>query len=192
MKGRFLLLVLFILGISTNNFAQNKTTFGLKAGVNFTGFHTGTSTYTGQFGVNAGATLEHRITRIISIQPELIFNQKGGDYTISGNDMVIRATSKLNYLDIPLMAKINILENLNFQLGPQIGFLLSEKTEYGSEEIDTAPEFLDLGINAGLGYQTKSRIFVQARYSYGIKEIFENTNYKNSVISLSIGYKFKN
>lgn len=192
MKRRFLLLFLFIIGISTTNFSQNKTTFGIKAGINFTGFHTGTSTYTGEFWINTGIILEHRISNLISIQPELVFNQKAGNYIILGNEMVITAISKLKYLDIPIMAKINFIENLNLQLGPQIGFLLSEKTDYDSNEIEIEPEFLDFAINGGLGYQTKYNIFVQARYSYGLKEIFENRNYKNSVISLSIGYKFKN
>ena len=192
MIRRFLLLLLITLLSLSKSFSQNKTSFGIKAGVNFTGFHTGTSTYTGEFGLNAGLILEHRISDLLSVQPELIFNEKAGDYTISGNDMVIIATSKVKYIDVPIMAKINILENLNLQLGPQIGFLLSEKTNYDSNEIEIEPEFLDFAINGGLGYQTQSNIFVQARYSYGLKEIFENRNYKNSVISLSIGYKFRN
>ena len=192
MIQRFLLLLLITSLSITESLSQNRTSLGVKVGVNFTGFHTGTSTYTGEFGLNAGLIVDHKISNLLSIQPELIFNEKAGNYTISGNDMVIRATSKVKYIDIPIMAKINILESINFQLGPQVGFLVAEKTEYNSDVIETAPKVLDLALNGGFGYQPKRNIFLQARYSYGVKEIFENENYKNSVISLSIGYKFQN
>ncbi|TQI71162.1 outer membrane protein with beta-barrel domain [Gramella sp. Hel_I_59] len=192
MIQRFLLLLLITSLSITKSLSQNRTSLGVKVGVNFTGFHTGTSTYTGEFGLNAGLIVDHKISNFLSIQPELIFNEKAGNYTIPGNEMVIRATSKVKYIDIPIMAKINILESINFQLGPQVGFLVAEKTEYNSDVVETTPKVLDLALNGGFGYQIKRNIFLQARYSYGVKEIFENENYKNSVISLSIGYKFQN
>ncbi|MDT0678109.1 porin family protein [Autumnicola musiva] len=190
MTKRILLIIFLVLGVCVRNFAQNKHSFSVKAGINFTGFHTGSSTYTGEFGVNAGILYEYRLSSFISLQPEMVFSQKGGEYKTPGNEWYVYATSKLNYIDIPLMVKIKILENINFQVGPQIGLLLSGKTEYEGKEIGTETNFLDFAVNGGFGFDVFQKFFIQTRYSYGLSELFKDKNYKNSVISLSVGYKF--
>lgn len=42
--------------------------------------------------------------------------------------------------------------------------------------------------HGGLEYQFQNGIFIQTIYSYGLTKLFENKDFKNSVVSLSIGY----
>ena len=39
-------------------------------------------------------------------------------------------------------------------------------------------------------HEFEKGIFIQGRYGYGLTEVFDDRNYKNSCISLSLGYFF--
>ena len=188
-KIKLTILLLMICGITT---AQSKLNYGVKAGGNFTGFHTGSSTFTSEFGINIGGIAEYSFSDRIGIQTELLLNQKAGNFGVRDNSNFFlgNIVSKLVYIDIPILAKIYIGNKFSFEVGPQIGFKISEKTEFNGEEIESEIKTLDTAIVGGFGYQFDQGLFIQARYGYGLSEIFENERYKNSVISLSLGYKF--
>jgi hypothetical protein len=183
------ILLLMLCGITK---AQSELEFGVKGGVNFTGFHTGSSTFSSEFGINLGGIAEYSISEKFSIQAELLFNQKAGTFTVRDNSNIVlgNVESKLGYIDIPILAKIYIGNKFSFEVGPQIGFNISEKTEFNGEEIESEVKTLDTALVGGFGYHFDQGLFIQARYGYGLSEIFENERYKNSVISLSLGYKF--
>ncbi len=182
-------LLLMICGITK---AQSELEFGVKGGANFTGFHTGSSTFSSEFGINLGGIAEYSISDKFSLQAELLFNQKAGTFTVKDNSNIVlgNVESKLGYIDIPILAKIYLGDKFSFEVGPQIGFNVSEKTEFNGSEVDTEIKTLDTAIVGGFGFQFDKGLFIQARYAYGLSEIFENERYKNSVISLSLGYKF--
>ncbi|MFD2432210.1 outer membrane beta-barrel protein [Mesonia maritima] len=77
MKCRFILILLF-LAISTSGFAQKNIHFGIKAGGNLSGFHTGKSINTGNSGINFGGVAELELNDLFSLQSEIIYNRKGG------------------------------------------------------------------------------------------------------------------
>lgn len=66
--------------------------------------------------------------------------------------------------------------------------LTEKETESEFSEDDCV---FDFALNGGLSFKFNDDLFLQARYSYGLTEIFENERYKNSVVSLSLGYFFK-
>jgi hypothetical protein len=86
------------------------------------------------------------------------------------------------------------------EAGPQAGFLMSAKQEIEnnttnsstSEDIKNATKGFDFSLNAGVGYVILDRVVVQMRYSIGLTDTstLENTNLKNGVFQLSMGYKF--
>lgn len=178
--------------LSTLSMAQSELTFGVKGGANFTGFHTGSSTFTSEFGINIGGIAEYPISDRFSVQAELLFNQKAGGYSIKDNSNFFlgNVDLKLGYIDIPILAKVYLGNKFSFEVGPQIGFNISEKTEFNGAEVESEVKTLDTAIVGGFGYQFDQGLFIQARYAYGLSEILENERYKNSVISLSLGYKF--
>jgi|TARA_B110000240_G_C13346021_1_gene387584 hypothetical protein len=192
MKKQTLRLTFCLLMLSTLSIAQSELTFGVKGGANFTGFHTGSSTFSSEFGINLGGIAEYSLSDRFSIQAELLFNQKAGTFTIKDNSNFVLGSvvSKLGYIDIPIIAKIYIGDKFSFEVGPQFGFNISEKTEFNDSEIESETNTLDTAIVGGFGYQFEQGLFIQARYGYGLSEVFEDDKYKNSVISLSLGYKF--
>ena len=92
---------------------------------------------------------------------------------------------------MPILLKTHITRKFNFEIGPEFGFLVGQKAKVNGEtfEIDDVPSF-DMNVNAGLSYEFEKGIFIQGRYGYGLTELFESRDYKNSCISLSLGYFF--
>jgi hypothetical protein len=128
----------------------------------------------------------------------------GGD-TYSYSEEV---KAKLNYINIPLMAKFYMAEGLSIEAGPQIGFLVSAKGEYeysetfngvtesGSEEADLEDiSNVDFGVNFGLGYKLDSGLNFGARYNLGLSNVndYEGSDadkVNNRVIQVSVGFMF--
>lgn len=167
---------------------DNNISFGIKSGINFYGFHTGKSASTDKFGVNAGAVLELPIGKYFSFQPELLYNRKGGRINESGEQTEIR----LNYIDVPLLITYYPYSKLGISTGPQLGVLFNGKREINGMKSEVVGEnSIDLAWDFGLTYRFSRSFFIHSRYGYGFSEVFKDDKYKNSVISLSLGYYFE-
>ena len=176
--------------------------YGVKAGGSLTGF-TGDdskgSAY--QFGFHAGVLANFGINDMFSVQPELLYSQKGakGDGT-TGNPSDLHAN--LNYIDVPVMLRIATgSTGLFFEAGPQVGFLASAKAVQGSNSADIKDNLksVDFGYAAGLGYQIESGAMVGLRYngaftsagkSTTVGNVTVESNTKNSAFQLYVGYMF--
>jgi len=147
-----------------------------------------------QFLVRGGANVAGKI----SLQPELILSMQGAEYEESeGFD----GRFKINYLNVPVLAKHYVSEGLFVEVGPQVGLLLSGKDEYdtpisGEDDIKDELKSTDFGANIGLGYQFDSGLNVNARYNFGISDIndlvspgFDFSN-QNNVLAVGIGWRF--
>jgi len=197
--------------------------FGVKAGANF-------STLTGDAvaddvemkpGFHAGGLVEIKFTDKLSLQPEVLFSLQGAktsDRFDDGLGNIERTESKVNlsYINVPVMLKFYPVKGFFIQAGPQVGFLVSAKskdettfTDPGnlvtneSTEVDIKDNLktVDVAFNAGLGYDFTDNFFVDARYSFGLTNVYDAPDFlggfgiseldaKNSNISVSVGYKF--
>jgi long-subunit fatty acid transport protein len=197
MKKVLLFFVTAIIGIAIVN-AQ--VTFGAKAGVNFSDI-TGerVDSFDGRTSFHFGVVAEIEISEKFSFQPELIYSSQGSDYSEDFDGESFDGTVKVDYLNLPLIAKYYVTEGFSVEAGPQIGFLLSAKDEYEDEE-DDIKDFLkgtDFGINLGLGYKLDNGLFFSARYNLGLTDNLDvddfetdGAEYKNSVIQIGVGYFF--
>jgi len=187
MKQPFLLISLLFFSFSV--FSQTRITYGIKAGLNFTGFHTDNGTNSDLFGFNIGGVAKTDLNKTFGLQGELNLNSKGGIYRfpLTSNNPEIRLT----YINLPILLKTHITRKFNFEIGPEFGFLVGQKAKQNGTtfEIDDVPT-VDMNVNAGLSYEFEKGIFIQGRYGYGLTELFENSDYKNSCISISLGYFF--
>lgn len=106
---------------------------------------------------------------------------------------------KLNYLNIPVLAKYYITDAFFVEAGPQIGFLLSAKSS--GVDIGDLYKSTDYGLNLGLGYNFTENISGNVRYTIGLTDINDvsddsqypdlyNASFKNSNFGLSLAYKF--
>ena len=154
--------------------------FGAKAGLNYTNT-TGSEIKTEAItNFNAGLVAELSIAKGFAIQPELLYTTQGATYKTATKEF----KNKLGYITIPILLKINLSKAILLELGPQAGFLLSEKEKFDVEKSNT----YDFTANVGLGLKITENIFAQARYGMGLTETKTNSDIKNSVFQLSLGF----
>jgi len=200
MKKLFLLFAIIALTGINQTFSQD-VKFGVKAGVNFSDI-TGeeVDSFDGLTCFHFGLVAEILFSDTFAIQPELLYSRQGSKYEEDyGEGYDIEGTVKVDYINIPIMAKYFVAEGFSIEAGPQIGFLRSAKDEYEDDEEDIK-EYLkgtDFGVNFGLGYKLENGLNFAARYNIGLSDNLdtdefeaEGAEYKNSVIQLSIGYFF--
>ena len=214
MRKIALLIALTIFGITQAN-AQN---FGFKGGYNYSSFNgevAKDNTLKGLSGFYVGALLELPLGDVLSLQPEVIYSRQGAAWEKDYNIPILGKGSlkndiKLDYLNIPVMAKVN-LGPLFLQGGVQFGFLVG-KPETSStvngrrvtEELDKdAYASFDFGVGAGLGVNLSEHFFIEARYTHSLTNaldpdnnslknasISDKNDFKNAVLSVGLGVKF--
>jgi len=216
MKKIFTIAAIAVLGMTSVN-AQD-VNFGAKAGVNFATV-TGDETddFESKTGFHVGVVAEIMLSDKFSFQPELVYSSQGTKISESGTEdfggityqYEEEATRKLDYLNLPLMAKYYVSEGLSIEAGPQIGFLINSEAEYeysatyeGTTESESETEDLkdytssiDFGFNFGLGYKLENGLNFGARYNLGLSNIndFEGSDdvkNQNAVFQVSVGFFF--
>ena len=168
-------------------------------------------------GLNIRYTSEKYFSMICATQLEINFSQRGWEEDF--DDGTKNSYSRvLSYVEIPLFAHLSWgREERGFQfflnLGPQFGFLLSEKEHYNGDwkteerPISLQPIYgkkseniFDYGIAGGLGVEWKTRagnFFLEGRYYYGLADIFRNSKTDdfgrsaNLTIYARIGYSIR-
>lgn len=189
---KILLSAVAILALGTAAQAQ-EIKFGAKAGVNFASVSMdpeGDMDTKSRTGLHIGIVAEFKLTETFAIQPELLYSMQGSKAEFGG----VESETKLDYLNLPIMAKYYVTEGLSIEAGPQIGFLMSAKEE--DEDAKDGYKSIDFGIGAGLAYDLPMGVFFQARYNVGLSNIGEteegqpDIDYKNNVFAISVGYKF--
>jgi len=186
-----------------------KTQFGIKAGLNLATIRGDVSNASNRVGGHFGVTAEFRISDMFSIQPEILYSMQGVKESVAedllGNGILIRGegTTKMDYLNLPVLAKIYLSNGLALEAGPQIGILVSGKVSYdlnyegenvsGTQDVTSDLNTIDFGLSAGLSYQLQSSgVFFQGRYNLGLTNTYKGTDNvegKNGVLQFSIGYK---
>lgn len=216
MKIKFLLALLFVVGLGFTSMAQS-ISVGPRVGLNLA-----TQVVTGgeseeedawndevkaNTGVQLGAVANFGISELFSIQPELLFVQKG--YKFEEDDMSV--TGKYSYLEVPVLAKISFgNEQLKgfVTAGPTLGYWLSGKDTFKADggEISGDIDFDDdedgeekrfeagASIGVGLAYKVgPGALNFDVRYGAGFTSVYESegdAKLKNSGISISVAYLF--
>lgn len=196
-----LVVILCVLPASVR--ADGLIRFGIKGGVNFANLVGPDldSNWKTKIGLAAGGFVSFQINRLLAIQPEFLYSQKGS--TWKGNPDV---TYKINltFVDIPLLVKFFIPVSAqsalrpNVFVGPYAGIKMSAKliveTAEGSDETDFEDlKKTDLGLVVGGGIDFavgKGKILLDVRYSFGFSSISNIEDYKNKVFTVLVGYSF--
>ncbi len=147
-----------------------------------------------------GGYANYKVTDQISFQPELLYSKQGAGLKTNDNSKAKLITHNIN---IPLMGRYEIMDGLNVEFGPQLGFLVSakEKYELGKEntKIKATDNFktFDFGLNFGAAYKITDELEINARFTKGLSNINDyypqtvNDNYKitNTYFSVGVAYK---
>lgn len=176
----------------------NKAGFGVKGGLNYAtitkgDFDEGPDARTSFY---VGATAEiPLIDDSFSIQPEVIYSRQGFErnYSFLGSDYT--AEYQLDYINVPVLAKLYIVKGFSVEAGPQFGFKINEKIDLDAgdddegNDLDEVNDF-DMGLAAGITFQFDGGLFINGRYNHSFNEVIKDSDAKNSVIQFGLGYKF--
>lgn len=164
-------------------------------------------------GALIGVEAEYQLTNMFSVAAGLNFAMQGcqwEDYEIKvGNNYskVKNLKMELNYLNLPIVANVYLFKGFAIKTGVQLGFLMSAKYKADNEvkvgdlirkedvsiDIKDGCKKLDVSIPIGISYQVPTiPIYIDGRYNLGLTNINKDgdTNYKNQVFQLTVGYKF--
>ncbi|MEP7257083.1 MAG: porin family protein [Flavitalea sp.] len=181
--------------------------FGIKGGLNLTNLYVDdVKDENVKAGFNAGIFAKLPVIKGLSIQPELLYTSKGSKITYDNAFGNGEFRFNLNYVELPLLAVINLAKNFNIHAGGYAAYLVNANitqlkdngntNELVSFNEDDFKRF-DYGLVGGLGFDVQN-FTIGARYNYGLSEVGDKNsvasqalrNSKNSAISLYLGLAF--
>ena len=178
-------IILTAVAVCAFSFANAQDTkFGAKVALNIATLTGDVGDASSLVGFQIGAFAEFKISQKFAIQPELMYSTQGAS-SDSGGDL------KLDYINIPVMAKYYVAKSFSLEAGPQIGFLVSAKAD--GEDVKDFVKSTDFSFNLGAGYDFTEKLSAGLRYNFGLSNIDDTDSgdsVKNGVFSVSLGYKF--
>ncbi|MGV8945820.1 MAG: porin family protein [Lutibacter sp.] len=195
MKKTLLIIGLIIFTFTTVN-AQNGVDFGVKGGINFSNM---ISDYFAEndskTGIHFGLIAEIPFGDKFSIQPEILYSSQGTKAKIFMNGGSPRPSEyNLDYIQIPILAKFYLVQNLSLEVGPSFNFLLKDEEIYNSVTITDVGNNIEFGGVLGVSYKVKGGLFASFRYvngfSVALDRKYTDEDAKNRVVQLGIGFMF--
>lgn len=180
-----------------------KVKFGIVGGANFASLvnvnNTDFTTDT-KIGWNAGISLDIPIIKPLGFEGEVLYSQKGYRANTIDGDF----TQRRNFIDVPLLAKIQLAPSFNLVAGPQISFLMSTENIYRSGFKTTKEEVYTrdadgytkslIGGVVGVGIDLSPNVELRGRYTLDLQNNDNNgtyaPQYRNQVWQLGLGFKF--
>jgi opacity protein-like surface antigen len=199
MKKIYTILIIAMIGLSVQNYAQTKISLGARAGLAFSNMSfspdvSSQITKSSRTGFEFGAVAEFGFGKMFALQVEPMYATGGcklsgplfnnGYYSING-----KSTYKLAYLEIPILFKVKIPVTGQVMpyafAGPNIGINLSAKETdepdgYASQENDqkdyvSSVNFaLDFGAGASFALNKATSLMLDVRYSLGLSNILSD------------------
>jgi|UniRef100_UPI0040296D4A hypothetical protein len=186
-----ILFVAVMLLASAATFAQNSVgqfTFTPKVGLNIADFQKCEGS-DARFGLVAGGEFEYGLSDMVGLSFGALYSMQGAKYKDGG----VTETLKADYINIPLLANVYVAPGFAVKLGLQPGFNVNSeyKAARGSSAVTTSVDAktVDLSIPIGVSYQFDN-VVIDGRYNWGLTKVYENSDYKNSVFQITVGYKF--
>ncbi|MDY0780479.1 porin family protein [Tenacibaculum sp. IB213877] len=191
-KGIFIICALFTTMLSAQG-------FGIKGGLNLSdltnfekSFEEEVESESIRTSFHVGIFNEFKVSDHFSIQPEVLYSSQGVNNESDGIDGKVQ----LDYINVPVMLKFYLTEGFYLESGPQIGFLVNDDIEVGNIIFNDDDTFnsVDYSMNLGLGFKLGEKVFLNARYGFGLNGVFDglendsDSNPKNSVFAASLGF----
>lgn len=184
---------LFLLSLTTTP-ALAGINFGLKGGISLANIKSVPETFEGykwetKQGLAGGAFLEIGLPGPFSLQPEVLYVQKGSKISATIEDISFTLKANIDYIEIPLLLKYNLISAgpivPSIYAGPFVGF--NTKAEFvmtaagypeSREDIKDDIKNTEFGVAFGVGLTNKLgivKITLDARYDLGLSNIIEPT-----------------
>lgn len=202
-----LTLLLSTLFITTTANAQ-LLQFGVKGGLNMTDFSGVDYDSDTRNGGHLGLSLTLNPPLLpLGVESGLYYTQKGARFMGTDPELgEIEFTYKMDYLEVPVLAKLDILPagpvRPHILAGPWIGFAVNAESELAIDNISATEDMsdftrpVDMGLLFGVGSDLNigiARLSLQLRYSLGLTPALEDEfdeGEKNRALYLTVGYGF--
>jgi len=176
-----------------HSFGQMKG--GIKGGVNFCNFIVSESgdlfadeSFNPKISYNIGSYVQNSFSEHLAWQIELLFSNKGYIYEVDDKTVTI----SLNYLNWPVLFIYKPIKLLEFEIGPEFGYMISGEDFMSS---------FDLAIDLGVRFNISNKFNTGLRYCQGLPfkmnldrpeaEGYDPT-YQNSVFQIYVGFNLIN
>ena len=163
-------------------------------------------------GVIAGVEAEYGVAEKFGVTAGLFYSMQGVKQDWSESESVAnvvvsggaKATYKLDYLNIPILAQYYVIPGLAVKAGIQPGFCISKKydaegnvtiagqnifSESEKGKIEDGIKSFQFAIPVGLSYEYQSFV-LDARYNIYATKAIKDADSRHSVFTISLGYKF--
>ena len=131
-----------------------------------------------KIGFCGGVNVEYKVTKPLSMSIGTIYSVEGAK---DGQAKLSPA-----YINIPLRANLYVTDNLSLNAGIQLGVNVADNREdfllFGDAKSTT------FSIPIGISYNI-NKFIVNVSYNVGLTNVYDNYNYKNSFLQLTLGYK---
>lgn len=163
------LLVSYLFSLFFAQTADCQFTYGFKAGANYSSLsllqyeNPAAYTFEQSPGFHAGAVLDKYFDEWMSVRAEFIFNARSTKYALASGTTT---GSKLNFptLAVPVLLRIKFLKHGLLLAGGQMDMRLGDV----KAPFVTPKERLELGVLAGLGFETPKGFGLDVRYVHGM------------------------
>ena len=211
MKKVILMIALVTVSVSKSN-AQNTSnrealSYGIKAGTNYSNVYDEQGNdfvADGKFGFVVGAFVAIPLGKIIGIQPEILYSQKGFKSTGTFLGSTYSLTRTSDFIDVPLLLAVKPVDQLTLLFGPQFSYLMKQKDEFtGGTISSTQQQEFDnsdisrniLSLTGGTDVNLSDKLVLGLRAGWDIKTNEGDGNsstprYKNMWYQATVGYKF--
>ncbi len=198
----------------------NAQSVGLRAFVNFANWSTSDpsvsqagATLNSATGFGVAVPLEIKLSDRFSVQPEVMYIQKGSGLTLTIGNVTATAKTLISHLELPILLKVNLLGSespvgIGIIAGPSFSYALSGSTT-ASAPGQTTSQSQDFtfknyqrfevgahfGLNVGFGIGS-GKLVLDARYLLGISDLNSAANstsansIRNRGINVGLGYMF--
>lgn len=185
-----------------NRHLQSKTSFGIKAGLNFANQFSPdnngvfeTKSILGFFG---GGNFNYFFHRVLAFQTEISISGKGShwkEYFYAQDEK----KDILTYIDVPFLIRYQPLNFLNVHAGPQVSYLFRAMQYDFKTELKTVIEEyynpFDFGLVLGVEANLPKKFNLTLRYVLGLASAYATGGYNyqsyNNYVQFTVGYRFE-
>jgi hypothetical protein len=164
-----------------------QVSYGIKVGVNVPKLNGDdvSDELENTIGFYAGGIVNIKLIKNISVQPELLWSNKGYHYEELGGTF----KTSFNYIHVPILIQYNTT-GFTLETGPQIGFLLTATQKggiIGNQNLKEEFKSAAFSWGAGAGYQFGVGLGINVRYNIGLGSISNNSSIDARFNTLMIG-----
>lgn len=199
---KYIITLTLILAV-TGNVNAGLLRFGIKGGVNTSHLRTENGVFNQPItDGHVGLWLNAPLPGAFSIQPELLFTQKGSKRVYDSSDsFTTKVRLGLDYVEMPVHLVYQVFRNIEVELGPYWGYLLNQDayTLISNGSVDLSylqtlemSDFqrLDLGLSVGARLRVKG-LYFGCSYKAGFESVSKGNNFTQILLGDATNQTFQ-